>query len=141
MCRHVQGFVVAQDGEVGQQDGDPEDLRRDQRHDAQCGPAFTFTLCRSACDSDSRCPACLHLDGSGSSSLRGCCCAVNCFRVMMTTQRRGRSLYSRVHKDGRGLGTYVRGSHLVKVPLWFLILTLKFALTILTYIFRILSTS
>lgn len=32
--RHVQGSVVAEDGEVGQQDGDPEDLTGDQRHDA-----------------------------------------------------------------------------------------------------------
>lgn len=33
VSRHVQGSVVAEDGEVRQQDGDPEDLRRDQRHD------------------------------------------------------------------------------------------------------------
>lgn len=45
VCRHVQSFVVAEDGEVRQQDGDPENLRGDQRHDARCVcvhlPAFT----------------------------------------------------------------------------------------------------
>lgn len=33
---HVQGFVVTQDGEIRQEDGDPENLRGDERHDAPC---------------------------------------------------------------------------------------------------------
>ncbi|KAF3850287.1 hypothetical protein F7725_020006, partial [Dissostichus mawsoni] len=36
--RHVQRFVVAEDGEVGEEDGDPEHLRGDQRHD-EGGPS------------------------------------------------------------------------------------------------------
>lgn len=36
--RHVQRLVVAEDGEVGEEDGDPEHLRGDQRHDGGvCG--------------------------------------------------------------------------------------------------------
>lgn len=46
--RHVQGFVVAEDGEVREQDGDPEDLRGDQRHDARFRSAYpsSFTCLR-----------------------------------------------------------------------------------------------
>lgn len=42
--RHVQGFVVTQDGEVGQQDGDPENLRGDERHDARAASASALPL-------------------------------------------------------------------------------------------------
>lgn len=52
VCRHVQSFVVAEDGEVRQQDGDPENLRGDQRHDARSLSLFTrlpLRLCASFC--------------------------------------------------------------------------------------------
>lgn len=46
---HVQGFVVTQDGEIRQQDGDPENLRGDERHDA---PRCLRLLCPTPLDPD-----------------------------------------------------------------------------------------
>lgn len=37
---------MAQDGEIRQQDGDPENLRGDQRHDARFAPV---SVCPSTC--------------------------------------------------------------------------------------------
>lgn len=53
VCRHVESFVVAKDGEIRQQDGDPENLRGDQRHDAH----FWYLLTRLR----SRLFTCFHL--------------------------------------------------------------------------------
>lgn len=94
VCRHVQSFVVAEDGEVRQQDGDPENLRGDQRHDARSLVSVyssTFTSLRLLLPL--RCCLVLILPAWTSLPVSAPLCSppsVYCFRVMVMMQGGGR---------------------------------------------------
>lgn len=92
--RHVQGAVVAQDGEVGEQDGDPQNLRRDQRHDEGFGGELKLRVLlpagrpglpvRSDCTCTGTVPSVEELELE---LLLRLLLLRPYFRVMMTTQR------------------------------------------------------